>query len=284
MRPRSPLPPVAFALLIALAGCGAFAGPAAPQTPATVTPAPLPGERQQLAPGITSEGVRNRTRLAVAHERQLSGRNYTVYTENAVRFENGTVRTQYVTERRLSPGGRRLLSTNLTGHRPAFSPETNLVATASFTNETLTASRQRYENGTVVYSVSPADQVFLYRTTGEFVAEALADTDVRVVARDNTTDPGTITLDAPGLGQQLLAASQLDSVSRTSGRVVVTERGLVRRVTVRQSGRLDGARVSLNSTIRFRNIGSTTVTRPSWVRTAIERHGRAEARTVLHDE
>lgn len=274
MRPRSTLLPIAFAVLLALAGCGALAGTEPARTPDTVTPAPVPGDAERLVPGVTAEGVRNATALATAHERQLSGHNYTVDTNNAVVFRNGTVYSRFVTERQVSPAGRRLLSTNHTGRQPAVSTETDVVAASSWTNETMAATRRQYENGTVDYSVSGPDQVFLFRSTGQFVAEALAETDTRIVSRDNTTDPGTITLAAPGLGRELLRTSRLDSVSRTSGRVVVTERGLLRRVTVRQVGRLNGARATLNSTISFRDIGSTTVERPGWIPTAIDRRGR----------
>jgi hypothetical protein len=151
--------------------------------------------------------------------------------------------------------------------------ETDIVATVSWTNDSRRVTRRHHRNGSVSYSVSSTSWVRTYTSTVTSVAEMLAESDSRIVTRNVNRTPATYTLTAPALGDRL-AQDGLDNVDRRRVRIVVTERGFVQRMTVRQTGRLDGATVATNSTISYHDVGTTTVERPPWVATALENRTR----------
>lgn len=279
MPPRSRLAPVVLALVIVLAGCGSLAG-SSPGTPTeTVTPAPLPADAEQLAPGLTVEGVWNGTRLGTAHQNRLAGQNYTVRTAATVVFENGTVFSEYLTERRFSPDGTGLVSTTLGGLRSVRASGTDTVETTTWTNGSQHVIRRHHENGTVSYSVTTPDRSLrVYTSTVPSLTATLTESDARVIDRSTNRTPATYTLTAPELAERPVP-DVLDAVDRRTARLVVTENGLVQRVTVRQAGRLDGHRAVVNNTVSYHDIGTTTVERPPWLTTARE-HETATARNT----
>jgi hypothetical protein len=110
---------VALAAVCLLAGCSGFAGSSTDPPAETLTPVPVPDDdprttaspeptaADQLAPGVTTEGVVDPFALADAHVAGVIESSYTVERTTTVRYPNGSLRTQETTTASVAAGGGR---------------------------------------------------------------------------------------------------------------------------------------------------------------------------------
>lgn len=270
---------------MALAGCGSIAvgGPSPEPDGTTVTPAPIPTERptptpvDQLAPGLTGNGVVDPLALAEAHESVLSVRSETVRLRRDVRYVNGELRSRRVQVTRVS-ANRQRFHTAITvggsyppfaGDRLEFYSNGNLLLQATFLPDhrsffRLPLAEYREQNDVDVVISSPdAGTVYLL----------FAVVETRVTARVDRPD-GTryrvrgTQLVRPGT---LAEAEDVRDPRNVSLSAVIDERGVVLDFTLRYDARIGNRSVTVVSSGTHTAIGNTTVPRPPWVATALNR-------------
>ncbi len=273
---------IAIALL---AGCGSLSGGGVPSASPdeTVTPAPVPTEAptptpiEQLAPGITENGVQDPLTLAEAHESELSNRSETVKLRREVRYANGDLRALRIQESRVS-ADRRQFHTVITseGSFPPFrgdrlefysDGQTILQATVLPNQSSyyrLPLDRYREQNNIDVVLSSPdAGTVFLLFTVMD---TRLADRIVgQRLIRYRLTSRRLV---RPGM---LAEAEDVTDPRNATLRAIVDERGILREYTLRYDATVDGRNVTVTKSGVHTAVGHTTVDRPEWVQTALNR-------------
>ncbi|CCQ36938.1 uncharacterized protein Nmlp_2785 [Natronomonas moolapensis 8.8.11] len=269
------------ALLLVLAGCSGTGGTVGDSPPApteTVTPVAVPdADPERGRPtGIDGSGVSDSRSLAAAHDRRLEERSYRLVSNQTVRYANGTVRSQYLTDLRLAanrtyfvtvrtngPAGPRLL-----GEPPAVS---------EFWSDGETYVRAFGTDDPTYNEFAPtASGVGTWRfwaTTGAFevprspttvIAESLDAVPTRV---ESTRSVGgseryrLVDVGAPDAELPFRAAAPARNVSLVA---VVDRSGLVRRLEIEYDGRIDGNHVVASRSIAYSDVGTTEVRRPAW--------------------
>lgn len=262
---------LAVALLLVLTGCSA---PFAEQTPTeSVTPAPVP-EDSTLAPGITKAGLVDLGALAGAHAATLDGRSYTLRSNYTAWYANGTKRTSYAVTLRLtadrtyranvSVGGS--VAPRLLGEPPA---------TGEFwANGSTYLAAVTHGNGTTYSSYTPPDgyagkwyywtrSVALVGGPREDLTQTLDPfADLTRVSSNRT---GHRLVGEAETLPNALGGGDLTDVHGASVEALVTDRGVVRRYTLRYWGVTpEGEHVRVERTVSYRAIGNTTVEEPAW--------------------
>lgn len=266
-------------LVVVLAGCnGLVLG--GEETPAsTVTPMPVPTDeptptpRPELAPGLTRNGVVEPFALAEAHASVLADTSYTLVENHSVRFRRGMVYSGGTVEARLG--------TNHTRYA--------VVRTGSQTSVPFPVIEERFwSNG---------NRTLVARTSTDNTTYAIARADggplpVRRALSDDPTNSdriptlfGAMETRVVGLtvrngtrlyrvrGSNLTNEFALDTEWESPGNVklvaLVDRRGLVREYRLHYTASFDGDPVRVSRRVRYTNVGSTTVERPSWYGAAV---------------
>lgn len=257
-------PVVGALLLVAVltAGCaGLFGGETQERDAEAVTPAPVPEPEPELAPGIREYGVVDPGRLVATNDRLLNGTSYRF--ARTVVIENGSDRFRVTRRQRLRSDGVAIGRLRARGGEPVGSSVRNWT---------------RYREGNTVHA----------RTTladGSRITNRLAARGVGsfAVGRDlprRVLDRAELVVTDDGgrrVVLQSVAPFSLDSIDtpvltdpprNASARLVVTERGLIRALTLRYTASIGSRTVRVRITQRVSGVGNTTVERPSWVPTA----------------
>lgn len=260
------LPSLILGAMIVTAGCQTIVGDG---LPGDSTPTPTPAESAVHAPGVTEHSV-SPTRLGTAHRRDLRGRSYTLAVTTEVSYADGHRLTISHT-RAIGADGSRHHEMRAEGAlRDVLSVPPSAVhsAEAVWSNGSVTYTRLRKRGITSYYrngSVSENSAVFdATRFLTEYVASAER-IDVRETEHDGLIAYRIDATDGNG------TATPDDDVSAS---LVVDTFGLIHRFRVRAPTETfysfrDGGDVTI--TVRYSNVGNTTVTRPAWVETAIDR-------------
>lgn len=244
--------PVLLALAVVLAGCGGFVGSSTPEDDATTTTTRPPG---QVVPGVTEDGVTDPHALAEAHADALRNASYTANETRTVRLANGTV------------AGRTQRLTQVDGSRALFELRRHdAYATLPFSrvtqwwNGSASVARLVGPNGNVSYRNSsqlpgvradPADwsdELYGYLGVGSFAVTGSVVRDGRVLYRVESTEPFPVA-----------------SGGNASMWLLVDGAGLVHEYHLTGDSRWEGEPTRRTVHVRFTNVGSTTVERPSWV-------------------
>lgn len=274
--------PVVVAVLL-LAGCSGPPTLTDPDpTTATVTPVDVPAD-YAYAPGVTEAGVTEPDTLAVAHESVLAGSSYRITSNRTVRYANGTLREQLLVDVALAADGTYLASAATRGPAaPVFlgRPPANgtywsngTVYVRKLTRDGRTTYNQfetpgsgaatwQYWTRTVPFGGEQA-------TPRRFYESLFAAVPVRVVGEVSAGNATTYRL----VGEEPRTTQFVDEVADPRNvRLVATVRddGLVESLSLRYEGEVDGATVRVVRTVRYRNVGSTTVERPPWFEKAVE--------------
>lgn len=134
--------------LLLVAGCNGLqpSDPGTAPADGTVTPAPLPDDGRQVAPGVTTDGIANASALRRAHVDHLEDGSFDYRTRYAVRHDDGTVLAGQ-RQRWTVDSEDRYVVRNSSGQ--LYPGTTDRVLTWS--NDTVLVSRIEYENGSVDY-------------------------------------------------------------------------------------------------------------------------------------
>lgn len=262
--------------LCTLVGCSGFL-PSSGDTP-TTSPAPVPttspGSTPQegLAPGLTEQGIENLSALKAAHLSVLTNTWYTAHTTKTWNYANGTLRARQNSTRRVAPGGARyhvairiegparetVVAGTLT-HYDAYKEGSDLYV--RLRNETST----RYRHATSRDNGSTTRVFRLFegldmRVTGEV---SRAGRTLYRLESANVTDAHRVAL-AAGLHPE-------DELHNVSVQALVDRRGLVQEHRLRYTyTATDGTVQHGVWTVRYQNLGTTSVARPAWYADAVE--------------
>lgn len=277
-------------LLVLVSGCSALLddGPAGAEGPtATVTPAPVPDDTE-LAPGVTRRGVEAPARLAQAHAEAVGGRSFVLTASRTVRYANDTLRSGLWV--RVAVDDRAHLAEAATAgpEAPVFlgRPPANATFWSNGSTHVRKLTRdgrttynefgppasgvatRSYWTGTVPFGGRQATPESFYRTLFESVAVGLAGetrsdatATYRLVGERVTNE--TFRFGATDVRDVRLVAT-------------VTDRGIVRNLSLTYVGEVEGETVTVSRTVRYRKVGETTVERPDWFERAVgqESEGR----------
>lgn len=272
-----PRRPLLTALLLVLAGCSGTPVADSPTTDTIATPAPVPTDDlhdDELAPGLTQEGIVDAERLARAHQQFLSNHSFRRAGGTRYRFENGTLLFHTTYNRTVDRAAdRQLLEFGQVG------PWRQNERYAEWANESLVVERIA-RNDTVRYERRPrTDRTLGYLGGG--VAEFVAEREPRVVGqrtRNGTTE--YVLVAAAESGPRLLEQIGANRTSTPRLVAVVTRQGVVRSVELTVSGTYEGAPIRVRNYYVLSGLGEATVTRPPWLDTALNATRETPTRTA----
>ena len=257
---------LAVAALLVVAGCNVPASDPAPDT-ATVTPAPVPESTatgpEVFAPGVTGDGVTTPTRLARAHARTLEATSYTVNQTLVQRFDNGTLRSRYVTHARFAPEQGRFRASlqqvdreegdRVRRRTRRFGDGERAYVANTEANDT-TYRLLRYPDG----EPRPPSSVYVRNLTNSGTIErlfTLVDTRTVGTFTENGTRYARVRSSEPA------ALPPLQNVTLVA---TISERGVVAQYRVEYDVVRTG-RVEATIVVSYTDLGTTTVDRPAWV-------------------
>ncbi|PSP70795.1 hypothetical protein BRC79_01740 [Halobacteriales archaeon QH_8_67_27] len=272
---------VVVVALVVLSGCSGFFG-GSDSDPETVTPAPLPTD-SEFPPGIDARGVTDATTLAATQRATLENTSYTLVTNRTVRGANGSVRSSLAVELRLSS------ARNYHAEISVLGPDAPLVIgepptrAEYWANDEVYLRRQVIDNRTEYshYGTSE-DYVGTWRFwLGNIALDIDPETDLRTTVgsfetrvAERTTVDGSERIHV--VGTELTAEQFVDdqsdvaSVENATLHAFVTESGFVDSYYVVYDAELaDGSSVSVRRSVRYADVGTTTVDRPPWYEEAV---------------
>ncbi|WP_049899832.1 DUF7537 family lipoprotein [Halococcus agarilyticus] len=259
---------VGLVSLVLLAGCSGTGFDTGTETPATVTPAPVPTDDPLSDPpdGLSEDGITDSFALADAHADALANTSFTVRRNHTLVASNGTRLVDTSSVQRIRADHSRWMverSYNGTYAQFARRPVTDVD---SWFNGSHGLYRLQGQNGTeyFVFPITGASgpvgrqQLISYYTLTESTAVSTANGRIRLEmnVRPETNRP--------------ISPLRVNVTERTVA-LTLTETGRVERYRVEYTGRLrsdpnttvEGVRV-----VRFRGLDETTVERPDWIATA----------------
>lgn len=271
---------VVVAIAVLLAGCNSIAP--APQATPTTTPAPIPTPEHHpawFAPGVTSENV-DGVALAAAHASHLKNRSYTMTVNRTVRYANGSLRSQVVTQIRLSRDRSYQVSIHVAGQHATRVIGRPPAHAEFWSNGSLYIRKYSRENETVYNTFRPAGGAGTWRFWVHFfvlegparedIAAIFEATDARVVDRGTVDGHRRVHLAAEGHeSTEFVDIDEARAVGDVEVRAVVDERGFLTNYRVAYTATIDGDPVVVDRTVRYQDIGNTSADRPQWYDRAI---------------
>lgn len=275
------------ATLVLVAGCSSPASAPTGTETATATAAPVPTDRPStfLAPGVTPRGVTDPVALARAHRRTLGRTSVTVRVEESRRYANGTLRWRRTATQRVDAGGRTVRShyvgafegsTRGSGLLSEFVRFPDATRVERYTVGGGAYHRYRFPSGDTWYvgAASPDPRLVDPGLVPLFWA-----VDTRVTGRevrDGTTRyrlEGAEIID-PTTFERVFVGGPSVEVRNVSLDATVDGRGVVHRYRlIYRLVRPDGVVVRGKESVRFEDVGTTTVERPTWYAAAANATG-----------
>lgn len=274
---------LAFIVLLTLAGCSGLSleGTTTPER-SELTPAPVPDAVDGSGPpGIADGEVTSVRLLGQAHGAALNELSYTVASNRTVVYPNETVRSQIRTRVAVERDGTHLADVSVRGPRAPVLLGRPPASATFWSDGERNLRRLERDNRTVYNEYTPPDS---YAGTRSFWVQSVAldGTPTRDVTRTlGSFRTLTVAERAGASNESLIRGRALwEDESVTSGAVdptnaTLTARvrndGLVAAYRVRYTARTpDGERIRVIQSVRFENVGQTTVERPSWYDRAVE--------------
>lgn len=275
---------IALAIVLVVAGCSGFSGsddrPDAGTDTETLSPVPVPatatsdGETgadgqsdRLLAPGLTRDGVGDPFALAGAHRNALSNQSYTVVATTTLVGADGGLRTVDRTMA-VAAGGTPYHLVETSESDPSY-PVTGIAGRleiwfagrpALFRVGTENVS---YRKGTMARLAGPVGDttghdrlVGYYGSVDRWTVREHPDRIASTIVLESRESPDPAVLDVP-----LLVNDPRDATLR----VVMTEEGRVVTTRVHYVASFDDERVEVVRSVRFVDVGNTTVAEPAWV-------------------
>jgi len=276
---------VTVALLIVTAGCTGLSGDGAenstatPTTNATVTPAANGSADNQSATSdnVTTVDLDGQQLTSATADNIVSAGSYTAHSNTTAvstgpqgvsqSISNGTVRVDFDARRGVRVGSQTIDRPTLVENR----------STAVYTDGTTSYRRQNTSQG-VTYDSQTGD----YVESGDIVPVNVTSLNRNYTIFTNAfvwTENGTETVDGVTTTRYTIVGisnsgsftgNEDTSVQNASGAMLVDSDDTVRQVSLEYSVTTDTGTVTITTTTRFTDIGSTTVSEPSWVSAARE--------------
>lgn len=247
---------VLVVVVLFTAGCvGLFEGTGSEET---LTPAPVPTTQPAPAPGVAGDAEVDGAQLVAANDRRLNSTSYRFARTVSVDGTNSSIAIDRVRRVRANGTGVERLSANGTG-----------LLTPTVRNWTLWNDgdliwrRANLTNGRTVTSPLSTGEDGPF-DAGRDLAVTTFDTEgYRIAART----PRGVILESSGefnLTDRVFPAG-IGPPRNETVRAVVTERGVIRNLTVTYQGDFYGEQVRVRISQRVTRLGDTTATRPAWV-------------------
>jgi hypothetical protein len=266
-------------LAIVLAGCNGLVlgGDGTPTQ--TITPAAVPTDEPtstplpELAPGLTGDGVVAPFTLGDAHASVLDGSSYTLHENVSVVYRSGMIYSSGTAETRITTDAGRYA----------------VVRTGSQTRASFPVIEERFwSNGNRTFSVrtSTDERTYAIARGGDGPLPIR-----RVVAADPNNSERIATLfgamETQVVGQTVrngtqlyrVRGSNLTSAFALDGEwknphnavlvALVDPRGFVNEYHLNYTASIDGDPVRISRRVRYTDVGSTAVERPSWYEAAV---------------
>lgn len=262
------------AVVVVTAGCSGFAFGGGDGPVSTVTPAPVPADDAGTYPvGLGPGGVTSPSLLGAAHAAALNGTSYTLKMTRTVRYANGTLRSDLRIEVALDADRTHLANVSVRGHAAPVLLGRPPASASFWSDGDVYLRRLTRDNRTIYNEYEPPDN---YAGTWRYWVHTAAlngrpEADVtQTVAPFQTrttrteSDDGTVyvvsgdRLRRGDLGTPWSARRNATLAAR------VTQSGLVRAYRTEYTATAGGERVRVTRTVRFDDVGNTTVGRPSW--------------------
>jgi len=263
------------ALVVLLAGCPAFGG--AQQSTTTLTPVAVP-EVPEYPPGVGPTGVRYPAELAGAHSAVVENTSYTIVSNRTITARDGEVRSLLSVRIRLAENRSYLVSARTGGPDGPLFLGRPPSAASYWSNGSVYLRALPGPDGPILNRFTPPNAFVgtwrYWRSTVAFGGEDGYDfqtflglfgaipTDLAAVETVDGTETfrvvGTESLD-PGF-----AKAGSGPVTNVSLSATITERGVVRGFDLRYDRRVDGRPARVRWSLRYENVGSTTVGGPPW--------------------
>lgn len=264
---------VVLAVAVVLAGCNALLGAGGGSAPEaapkpTVTPVPVPSDTPtptpgpEQVPGLSAAGVENISALFAAHRDSLRNWSFTVRINSTAVFENGTVADVGNTTGRVGRSRSQVFIRSERG-------EINRRGTR---NRTIVASERWYGNNQSFYAVLFADTPAVYAPLSQENAPRLNLTRLPPSLPRPTAENSRMVgrIERPNTTLYRIEA-RLPSVRGGSNITISALVDLQGRIHVYRARGIESGSInhSQRMTIRYTDIGSTTVERPPWYEDAI---------------
>lgn len=271
---------IAVAVVVVLSGCNALTGSDTETDTPTVTPAAVPTDEPtptpvpMLAPGLTRAGVVSASDLAEAHDTNLVDGSFTTVSNNTIRYANGTLRFKQNQTMRVAEGS-----------EPFF-----IVSRYDGSTQQSVASAQRIESWSdgervysaaigkndTRYSVNRLGQTFFNAQNGEQFLTLFSALDTRVVGQETHNGTELYRVRATNLTNPEYLPRSMLNVSKNprniSFRATIDSQGIVRShylaYTTTDIQRGVNTTNRITQSVRYTDIGSTTVERPDWYEAA----------------
>lgn len=271
---------VVVCVLLVLSGCGGVGGPETPER----TPFAVPSDTDQATagdggvtgeypPGVNESGVVDAAALLSNHSRELRGRSVTVQSNFVRRYaENGTLR-YWARDVGRFDGSDAHVVRQVTGSSVSSVPGRE-------------GRIEWWSNGTAALRTTVAEEEATYRAVPQPGPELL-DRDRRsrlfalfsslepTLAERRTEDRTEVFVlraeraNASGVPGEALALGRAESPRNVTFVAQVTAGGRVRGYDLSYEATVGNATVRVTWGLRFEELGSTRVTRPEWVGTAV---------------
>jgi hypothetical protein len=277
--------------LLVLAGCGGMGpgpgGGADPTSSPGVTAAPVPGGEGRGPAGVVDGRVRDPRALATAHARALEGRSFTLVSEREARYTNGTLRGRLRLRATLAADrGYRADVVTAGPAAPVFLGRPPATATFWSNGDGLYLRKLTRRNTTVFNRFTPRQGGaggwrYWVRTVPfggqqatptRFYTSVFRSVPVQLAEREQTNgSDGPVVYRFVGRGLERQQFDEdLTNVRKVRLNATVTQQGLVRSLSLRYVGDIDGATVRVTQTVRYSRIGDTSVSRPEWFDRAVQ--------------
>ncbi|MFB6171735.1 MAG: hypothetical protein ABEJ23_04325 [Haloarculaceae archaeon] len=254
-------------VLVVLAGCQGIAGRGG-ETP-TLTPVPVPTMSptdrppQTLAPGMTDAGVTDPDALAAAHAAALAGTPVTYHATYTERTAGGRLRSRTVTAIRYGRGDRYdYRRTDVEPGRPDRHVDRWSTGERVLERQVVGANTTyRVLRGSDGDPLAPGVALPVDRSRSGGIERVFRAVDTQVVGR--TVENGTTYYRVQSTGMTTPNPTAVRNASLVA-RVDAT--GVVHRyrLTYTIDRGADAGRVQVTGTVRFTDIGTTTIERPAW--------------------
>lgn len=271
--------------LLVLAGCSALpagGGGFGAGTPTEdVTPAPIPRD-DDLAPGVTAEGITAPRLVASAHAATIDDASFLLTASRTVRYANGTLRDRLAVRVALAANRTYLASAATAGPAaPVFLGRP--PANATYWSNGSVYVRKLTRDGETTYNEfqPPANGAGTWRYwtrtvpfggrdafPRSFYRQLFASIPTRLVNRTRADGATTYVLVGDHATDTAFAGAIRD-VHDLRLVAEIRDDGLVRALTLQYVGEVDGETVRVARTVRYEHVGETTVGRPSWFQNAV---------------
>lgn len=265
-----------LALVVLLAGCPAFGGDGSTAT-LEATPAPVPADRP-FPPGVGPDGVADPAALAGAHSAVVDNASYTIVSNRTIRAENGSLRSLLAVTTRLARDRTYLVSARTDGPQGPTLLGSPPSRAGFWSNGSVYLRAVPGPNGTTVNRFQPPDNFVAtwryWRSTVPFGGqEGHDDVTFRTLFRSVPTEIVSRETTAGTTRYRLVGREALNAAFAKAGQgtidgvrlvAVVREDGLVESVDLEYIRGGADATIRVDWSLRYENVGSTSVGGPPW--------------------